>query len=521
MGRGRKQGLHAPDTRGLATKNVPLLRQGRIRTRLTLWYVVLLAVVLLLFSGALYLTERQALEAQLDAALRTRLDQVAAAYDARTQRLAPSAQPLPATSSNLIVVLTPRGQAARVQAPGLLSAKTLARVAAQAMTSEAKGIGPSSLVIAVQGGPGGPADEWLYRISSRTLRTPSGQISGVLVVGLVSTIAAQLATLTHTLLIVAPLILLLCGLSGYLLATRAMAPVQAMTWAAQQIEEADLSRRLHVRQGDELGDLAATFNDVLDRLEAAFARQRQFTADASHELRTPLAIIDVATMRALEHAQTVEEHRHALSVVRRENARMARLVDGLLTLARADSGRAPLTRERVDLGEITLDVVERLAPRAAETHMLIDLQPLPEAWVRGDRLYVEQLLTNIVDNALIYGADGGSRVHIAVGEESHAGRCWVCVRVRDDGPGIAPEHLPHLFERFYRADQARAHGAPVAPSRSSPASGSGLGLAIARWIAQAHQGDIRVEAGPGRGTVVEVWLPADQAGQEERPPAQR
>jgi heavy metal sensor kinase len=318
----------------------------------------------------------------------------------------------------------------------------------------------------------------------------------------------QHRVVARTLETVVPLTLALCAGSGYWLAARTLRPVRTITRTAQQIGETDLSRRLNLKSRDELGQLAATFDHMLDRLEAAFARQRQFTADASHELRTPLTIVDLEATRALAQPRQPEEYRRAIEVMQQENSYMTRLVNDLLTLARADSGHAVLQREEVDLGEVVLDVVERLAPVVQQSGLQVRLESVPELLVSGDRLYFTQMLTNIIENALKYAAGAGTQVRISGTCERRGQMPGIRLQIADDGPGIAPEHLPYIFDRFYRVDRARTRGHESAGEARLQPVGSGLGLPIMQWIVQAHGGEVRIESEVGQGVIVEIWLPA-------------
>jgi signal transduction histidine kinase len=289
--------------------------------------------------------------------------------------------------------------------------------------------------------------------------------------------------------------------------------VQTITRAAQQISESDLHRRLRLARHDELGELAATFDRMLDRLENAFERQRQFTADASHELRTPLTIIDLEANYALTQPLTLEECQQAITLIQQEARTMARLVNNLLILARADSGQVSIRHDAFDLGDVVLEVVERLSPLAAQQGMTITLGALPELVLLGDRQLAAQALSNLVENALKYCPPVGNQVCISMGSESKTAEsaehsAWL--RVTDNGPGIAEEHLPHLFERFYRVDQARTRfpdGSAVPSMEHEEPTGSGLGLCITQWIVETHGGQIHVQSTLGQGATFEVWLP--------------
>jgi two-component system, OmpR family, sensor kinase len=295
--------------------------------------------------------------------------------------------------------------------------------------------------------------------------------------------------------------LLFSSVGGYWLASRATRPVQTITRTAQEISATDLHRRLNLRQRDEMGELAATFDRMLDRLEGAFERQQQFTADASHELRTPLSIVRTEAERVLHRPHTSQEYVQALSIISQENQRMTRLVSDLLILARADQGQSVLKCERVDLSEIVIDAAEDLSNLAEQSGIEIRLSGLDELVIWGDRLYLMQLCINLLENAITYSAGVGKHVEVKLDHRQNHAR----LQIIDEGPGIEASHLPHLFERFYRVDQSRTHTLPTA--HVSNLSGSGLGLSIVRWIVGEHGGSIQVQSSPGKGSVFEVCLP--------------
>jgi heavy metal sensor kinase len=296
-------------------------------------------------------------------------------------------------------------------------------------------------------------------------------------------------------------------IGGYILARHAMRPVRMITKMANEINATDLRRRLHLQRRDEIGELAATFDQMLARLEAAFKRQTQFTADASHELRTPLTIINLEINRALTQLQTPEEYHQILEQLQSENEQMTVMVSSLLLLARADTEQIALQREKVDLSDLALASVERLLPLAHQSQITLSTGDLPELLATGDPHYLNRMLTNLLENAIKYTTGIGKRVHISLACDQEQ---WGVIRVQDDGPGIAEEHLPYLFDRFYRVDKARTRKqkeqAKTLPHREEP-GGTGLGLAIAQWIAQAHGGEIRVESEIGAGSTFEVRLP--------------
>jgi signal transduction histidine kinase len=300
---------------------------------------------------------------------------------------------------------------------------------------------------------------------------------------------------------------LISTIGGYILASKAMRPIRMMTKMANEINATDLHRRLHLQRRDEFGELAATFDQMLTRLEAVFKRQTQFTADASHELRTPLTIINLEINRALTQLQTPEEYRQVFEQIHAENEQMTTIVNSLLLLARADTGQMALHREKVDLSDLALASVERLLPLAHQSQITLSTGDLPELLIIGDPNHLNRMLTNLLENAIKYTSGIGKQVHVSLACDQEQ---WGVIRVQDDGPGIAEEHLPYLFDRFYRVDKARTRKqkeqATTLPHREEP-GGTGLGLAIAQWIAQAQGGEIHVESEIGAGSTFEVRLP--------------
>ncbi|MGN6673554.1 MAG: sensor histidine kinase [Thermomicrobiales bacterium] len=519
---------------------------GSIRVRLTLWYVVILGLVMLIFSGVVYTAQEQSLQAHLRDSLRTTSQQLAATYDPTDRQLhftVASAKQLGRTGPDATpdtLAGTPVFQSAEDKK------KEAARLQAQAQTTvPAISLSPTTTVALFDIQQGefsqqfGPAlDDATMQVLRKQIiagvqardgfvSPPSGTATAgaptakylfyatpvvvkdtafaVLIVGQPDDTQAQLRQLALTLLLAAPATLLIAAVGGYWLASRALRPVRAITRTAREIGASDLSRRLRLRGHDELGQLAATFDGMLDRLEAAFARQRQFTSDASHELRTPLTIVNLEVEHALNSPRTTAEYLQALTTIQVENERMTRLVNDLLTLARADVGRAVLKREPLDLSDLALEVVERVAPLAHQHHLALITGALPELPVAGDRLYLTQMLTNIVENAIKYTAGSGSQVSIEAGSRPSQNGSLGWVRVTDNGPGIAAAHLAHLFDRFYRVDQARSQDHDAAGA--DVPVGSGLGLAIVQWVAQTHGGEVVVLSTPDQGATFEVRLP--------------
>jgi heavy metal sensor kinase len=294
------------------------------------------------------------------------------------------------------------------------------------------------------------------------------------------------------LLFAAGAVVLFVGLGGgWILTNRALQPIHDISKAATQISAGDLSRRINVADTDsELGQLANLLNATFSRLEAAFAQQKQFTADAAHELRTPLAVLISETQTALTRPRTVEEYRETVEACLEAAQRMRALTHSLLELARFDAGQEQIVRAPFDLAETARECVTEAKKIARERGIRIvaDLQPAP---TNGDSARVAQVITNLLTNAIHYNKEGGE-VRVTTRTEG-AGAVLV---VKDSGVGIPAEDLPHIFERFYRAD----------PSRTRGAGHSGLGLAISKAIIDAHNGTISVESAVGQGTRFTVTI---------------
>lgn len=300
-----------------------------------------------------------------------------------------------------------------------------------------------------------------------------------------------LAHFRYLMLGAAPLLALIASLGGYWMSRRALAPVDEVTSAARRISLDNLGQRLEVRRtGDELERLGDTWNEMLARLDRAVERMRQFTADASHELRTPISIIRTTAELALRRERTGQEYRQALDSIQREAEWMTQLAEDLLLLARSDSGALALRSEPVDLSGLVREVARESAPVAEIRGIALEVQTAQgapsEANVQADRAALHRLLSILLDNALQHTPAGGV-IKIAASLSN--------ISVTNSGPGIKPQDLPHIFERFYRGDAAR-----------TKQSGAGLGLAIARSLAEAQGAKIEVESVESEGTVFSVTL---------------
>ena len=319
---------------------------------------------------------------------------------------------------------------------------------------------------------------------------------------------AQLREILVVLVLGLPLVVALAGIGGYVLARRALTPIDHLASEARRITAERLHERLSVpNHHDEIGRLAAVINDTFARLESSFEQLRRFTADASHELRTPLSVIRGIGEIGLHETRTPAEYKEAMGSMLEEVDRLTTLVDTLLRLSHGDAGTVRLSRESVDVGQLARDVVSSLGILAEERNQRLRIEVADSISVTADRLVLREAITNIVDNAIKY-SPRRSAIEIRV----HGDGDRAMVDVADEGSGIAAEHRQRIFDRFFRLDEGR--------SRDS--GGTGLGVAIARWAVEANGGHISVDSGPNGGSIFRIVLPAGAAtiGEHHEHPTQ-
>jgi two-component system, OmpR family, sensor kinase len=487
-----------------------------VRFRLTVWSVVLLGLVLFAFSAFVYTTQERNLRTNTILSLNGRMHQITDFYRIALLNYFTNGEmhfPEAFTQSSILLqdnetigLINSQGQV--IQKLGTISDNEINSLSQSFVNNNVDKLSNTYYQMDIGGIGAKPGHPYLFVL------TPIGMPgddngSGLLLFGTPFDPHGILNNLLLTLIIASSAILLATLAGGYWLAGRVMQPVQIITRAAREISETDLRKRLNMTTKDELGELANTFDSMLDRLQAAFERQRQFTADASHELRTPLTIVNLEATRALERRRSSEDYVQSMAIIKSENEYMTQLVNDLLTLARMDAGQATVRTEELDLSDVTLDVVERLAPLAHQQGIQLSTGDLPEISMIGDRQLLSQMISNLVENAIKYASGNDIKVHIETGIRQNGKGQVGWVTVADNGPGIPAEHIPHLFDRFYRVDQARAqnqsfndHG-----DQENGPSGSGLGLSIVKWIASAHSGDVSVSSELGKGSTFEVKLP--------------
>ncbi len=475
-----------------------------MRVRLTLWYVLVLCAGLTLFAGAVLWQTAQSAQAALDESLRQRARDIAADLTAgRTITLhadGPNESEKPGEATLLIRVLDQTGRVVVRQGPTV------------------PGLAPGLLVSRSPGFHDGDAPHDVHvRLFVQAIRADGRQTGTIQVL----TTTGQLETARRQLLtamgVTGIAIALAATLGGLFLADRALRPVDRITRLAGQIGAGDLHRRVgdgargRDRGGrtgrlDELGRLAHTFDAMLARLDEASERRRRLTADAAHELATPIATIASTAEIALRRPRSAAEYQATLGHVLDESRFMGRMVDDLLLLARADTGRLPLERELVEIDEVCRAAIRAFQPVAAGRAITLTADlPSGALLVMGDEVRLAQVLRNLLDNALRYTPSGGAvTLSLRACPPDGGGDHKLVLRVSDTGPGIPVSERERVFERFHRGvDQVDRR-----------AGGSGLGLAICKAIVLAHGGQMRVADGagantndPGGGTAIVVVLP--------------
>jgi signal transduction histidine kinase len=473
-----------------------------IRQRLTVWYTVALGVTVLAFGTLLYLERRQSSLRELDQRLTLEAD-LANRWLSESYKVlgrivtnaggSPALDPgisayLDAVRDYLVVADTSDQVLALSETARTLSADALERLTAPL---DSLGDARRSGAVTVSGGAG------RMRYLAVRVEDAGPDVGALLVATPLAEAALGPAQLARSMLFIAPVVLGAAVLIGWWLAGTALRPVQGIMDEVDAISDGtSLHRRVAVPlSGDEMARLAITVNGMLARLEQSFASLHRFTADASHELKTPLMVLRAGVERALVHPGVPAEILQSLDETLAQINEMSELVESLLTLARADEGRAPLAVEESDLREIMADVTETAGILGEEAGITVT-SAMPEHPVRMavDRHRIREMLLNLVTNAIKYTPAGGT-IELTLAEQDGS----VSLTVGDTGIGIAPGDLPHIFERFWRADPAR--------SRTGDRPGTGLGLSITKWIAEAHGGSITVRSRPRRGTTFTVRLP--------------
>lgn len=466
-----------------------------VRVKLTLWYLAVLALVLIAFSAVIYALLRQSLYERLDAGLRVEIRAMAAAME---RELASGAAELDAVTRAQEERTTQRQATAIFDVNGRQLAERPTRSGKRARLPELSLIPVDdtyfyTITEEEDGGRDG------RRIAVRRVKNESTSNTYIYAASQpLDRVVEELSSLRQNLLLGIPLALALAGVGGWFLARRTLGPVVEMSEHARRIGAANLGERLPIANPrDELGKLATTFNELLERLDASFEQQRRFMADASHELRTPLSVLRTTAAVTLERSRKDYEYREALGLVGEQARRLTRIVEDMFTLARADAGQPSLQRSDFYLEEVVAESARAASVLGARKGVAVEMEEAQESPCRGDEGLLRQMFLNLLDNAIKHTPPGGNvRVSLQRNNSHYT------VAVADTGSGIPPEAQAHVFERFFRADKSRSR------SESVTGSGAGLGLAIARWVAEAHGGTLELQLTGNTGSTFIATLPA-------------
>jgi two-component system, OmpR family, sensor kinase len=488
-----------------AAQENPML--DSVRSRLTLWYSIVLGVVLISLAFLTYLIYQRNILQRTDTNLVEQADAFATTFASEL----PDYDSLDAVKNaaresmlehrfrdTIFVVLDPLGGVAlssldlpggsprRVQvSPDIYATAPFRELA----TNLSSGRHPIQIVPGGRDGFRGfardlPVGRQSYRLAILQSLHPQHEM---------------LEDIRNTFLVAIPIGILLASVGGYFLARKSLAPVAAMAAQAQTISASNLQNRLEVaNERDELGQLAESFNQLLERLERSFERQQRFIADASHELRTPVAILrGEAEVTLARDDRTAGEYRESLCILRDESQRLARIVEDLFTLTRADAGEYRLTLREHYLDELVNDVLRRVRSLAIAKDITLASSLVAELPIRADEALLRRMFLNLIENAIKYTSAGG-KLSVSCLRQNNE----YVLSITDTGEGIPSELQQKIFERFFRVDKARSRG-------EGELGGAGLGLSIARWIAEAHNGRLELSRSDATGSTFTVILPSE------------
>lgn len=449
-----------------------------LRLRITAWYVAFFSLLFVLFSFFIY--------GVLSKSLQSRVDQTLIAEAATAASLFEDEM----TETNG----DPAKSAAEVVAGMRLHDSLVAVVSGAEPLASSAQVRPSELQAAAQR-EGASAATILGRPARAAAHRVTAVGRGVVIVTAQSLdgVSADLRNLRNVLAFALPLLIGAAGVGGYLLATRSLRPLGWMAEQSRRISGRNLDSRLEIgAAANELTTLASSFNELLSRIDQSFESMRRFVADASHELRTPISVIRGEADVALSHDRSPSEYRESLAIILDEARRISRLVDDLLNLARADAGCVKLQVREFYFNDLLTECCRSVQALATARNIKLECRCGEDVPFHGDEELLRRLVVNLLDNAIRYTPHGG---RVSASLDANAGE--LRIQVSDSGAGIAADALPHVFERFYRADKAR----------SREDGGFGLGLAIVKWIAESHKGEVDLATNPGKGSTFTVKLP--------------
>ncbi len=457
-----------------------------VRLRLTLWYTLVLASLLLAFSIVVFILLTSNLNQRLDEGIKLRSVHLSAILTE-----AGTSGTLTLDTNEILNFQIQQDETAQVFGTDSVPLLSLGLHLDDSLIKLAIGDalrGKSAYATTkTQGG-----DQ--IRIFVSPVLHDASVIGAVLVGRETRGVAVTLDSYKSMALIALILITALAGGGGYFITSRALKPVRYIAETAKVIGDGDLSRRIELTDGDEIGAVVLTLNNMFDRLQSAFIRERRFTSDASHELRTPLSIIEAEATLTLEKTRSKNDYKKALSLIAQETTHMSSIINDLLFLARSEAGKVNFVMEPLALGDFIKDLTMDVSVLARRKKQKLELKRIENPIILGDEIRLRQLFLNILENAIRYTPPKGTiTVSLSVQDKT------AVVEVADTGIGIAAGAMEHIFEPFFRADESRAR----------EDGGTGLGLAIGHQIAVAHGGKIKVESQENRGSSFSVSLPVN------------
>lgn len=438
----------------------------KIRTKITIWYILLSAVILAFMLPMIYSAVSNSMMQTLQAKMQTCISDAVSSMEVRNGMVVIDEEDFDLESGTYLSIIDSNGTPLYMT-PGM-----------QMLFDVQPG---KNGIISVSG------HDW--KVQTQEYEINEGKYT-IRAISSLRYIENSLRNLLFVMLLLTPVFLAVSAFGAFFIAKRALRPIHEITQTAHTIGDGDLSNRIEtIASRDEVGELADTFNEMLDKLELSFQRERQFTSDASHELRTPVSVISACAEDAL-HDEEPENMRENLETIQKEAGRMKTIISQLLMLSRGYEGRIHFEPDQIQVFEMVDSVSEELAGMADDRHVQIHNQVDKNLTLMADQSLFTLLFINLIGNSIKYGRNGGN-VWIESSEDTDVIR--ICVA--DDGIGISEEDQQHIFERFYRADRSRDR------------SGSGLGLSIVKWIAELHHWKIGVRSNQDAGTVFEITIP--------------
>jgi two-component system OmpR family sensor kinase len=478
------------------TTNLPAMLDS-VRVRLTLWHVGVLAVLLISFSTGVYVFLRAHFFERADGILRSL---GSATISILREELSESGLDELAARKAITTLDFPNHSITVFDEQGEVLAEKPAGISSQ-LPPPPRELAADRKFHMLSAISHDPIQDFRRIAVQRVVLEPTGRSYTIMTSRSLTPLLGELQADRLVLGISVPLGVLLAGLAGWFLSRKSLAPVLAMADQARRISAENLPQRLTVENPrDELGQLAATFNDLLSRLNSTFAQQRQFMADASHELRTPISVLRTAGSVILEKPRrTEEEYRSALTIVDEQSKRLSRIVDDMFRLARADAGRLAFQQVPFYLDELLVETARAASVLATSKNIEVHLPQLPESLCYGDEDLLRRMILNLVENAIKYTPEGG---RVRVDLEKTDG-CYH-ILISDNGIGIPEDARSHIFERFFRVDKGRSRKDAFLDGTGA---GAGLGLAIARSIMEAHGGSLALLHSDQNGSTFEAILP--------------